>query len=261
MRSLHQGNEGRCCTATKILLAGPRRSDRTDRSILVSTRGVTVRADLEWLLEISPGGTAPAEGLNSDLLCNFIETAFDHDNSGHFEVLYVAALRWPFLWTRYSTMLEGVRLDSAGRASPAMHQQLREMQQDIPPPLFADPAKQVVARLEQFEAGQAEAWWRLDMDLTLTPTSRGPGPDIDCDITEMPGWKSADATVRQNPAAAERYLTVGETSVGEWLGKVPTPLFRNDIAALRAFALLKQEAPEAYDRIPAAAWQNGHQSS
>jgi hypothetical protein len=54
--------------------------------------GILMHADLEWLLEISPGGTAPAEGLNSNALCNFIEIAFDRVNLAHFEALYAVSL-------------------------------------------------------------------------------------------------------------------------------------------------------------------------
>jgi hypothetical protein len=219
--------------------------------------GILMPTDLEWLLEISPGGTAPAEGLNSDTLCNLIETAFINESPEHFEALYTTALRWPLLWARYATVFEGVSLDSAEVARARDQQrQLRELKKGIPPPLVANPPKQVVARLEQFEAGQPDAWWQLNMDLTLTPTSRQPGSDLDYIITKMPGWIDADATVRQRIlAAAARYLTVGVTSVKEWLGKQPMPVFRNDFAAFRAFILLKQVAPEVYARIPAAAWQ------
>jgi haloacid dehalogenase-like hydrolase len=152
--------------------------------------GILMHAGLEWLLETSPGGTAPVEGLNSNTLCNLIEIAFDYDNPVHFEALYAAALRWSLLWARYATVFEGVSLDSAEVAQARDRQrQLREMQEDIPPPLVADPTKQVLARLEQFEAGQPDDWWRLNMDLTLTPTSRQPGSDLDYVITEMPGGK------------------------------------------------------------------------
>ena len=181
--------------------------------------GILMHADLEWLLEISPGGKAVAEGLNNNTLCNLIEIAFDHDNPAHFEALYAAALRWPILWARYAAVFQGVNLDSAEAAQARDRQrQLREIQDSIPPPLFADPSKQVLARLEQFESGQPDAWWRLNMDLTLTPSSRQPGRELDYIITELPGWINADAAVRQRIlAAAERYLTVGVTSVGEWI--------------------------------------------
>jgi hypothetical protein len=84
-------------------------------------------------------------------------------------------------------VFEGASLDSAEVAQARdLRRQSREMQEGIPPPLVANPATQVLVRLEQFEAGQPAAWWWLNMALTLTPTSRQPGSDLDYVITEMP---------------------------------------------------------------------------
>ncbi len=219
--------------------------------------GLLTRADFDWLLEISPGGTAPVDGLNNDTLCNLIENAFDRDSIAQFETLYATAVRWPLLWSRYIVVFEGVRLDSLEVAQARSTQrQMEEFRESRRPPLVADPAGQVLARLDQFESGRPQAWWQLNADLTLTPTSLQVGDPLQYFITEMPGWKSADDAVRQRIlAAAERYLTLGETSVGEWLGKSPMPVYLNDLAALRAFVLLKQEAPLVYAAIPTAVWQ------
>jgi integrase len=72
----------------------------------------------------------------------------------------------------------------------------------------------------------------------------------------MPGWRDADSTVRRRiVAAAERYLVEAESSVGAWLGHNPMTIHRNDVAALRAFILLKQESPEGYARLAEETWR------
>ena len=82
--------------------------------------GLLLETDLEWLLSIAPGGSAPAPGLNAETLCNLIECAFVVENVAHFEALYAAAERWPALRARYAYWFDGVRLDSPEcRAGPS----------------------------------------------------------------------------------------------------------------------------------------------
>ena len=90
----------------------------------------------------------------------------------------------------------------------------------------------------------------------LTPESRSFGDELDYFITAMPGWGEADETLRRRiVAGAERYLAEAETSIDAWLGREPMPVYRNDIAGLRAFILLKQVSPEGYARIADATWR------
>jgi hypothetical protein len=219
-----------------------------DRTEVVSywRVGLLVEADLEWLLDISPGGSQPVAGLDPETLCNFIERVFVCDVP-HFEALYAAAARWPALRSRYSLEAAQCR---------AQHEQLRALDNDRPPPLVPDLSNQILARLAEAEAGRWQAWWELTCYLLLTPESRGWGDELDYFITAMPGWGDADEPLRRRIAAsAERYLADAETSIDAWLGHEPMPIQRNDVAGLRAFILLKQVSPEGYGRIAGPTWQ------
>ena len=219
--------------------------------------GLLLETDLEWLLSIAPGGSAPVAGLNAETLCNLIECAFVVGDDAHFEALYGAAERWPELRARYAYWFDGVRLDSPDAAQArAQQEQLRALENDRPPPIAPDPAAQVLARLEEAEGGRWQAWWQLTYYLMLTPESRGFGDELDYFITAMPGWGEADEALRRRiVAGAERYLAEAETSIDAWLGREPMPVYRNDIAGLRAFILLKQVSPEGYARIADATWR------
>jgi len=219
--------------------------------------GLLLDRDLEWLLSIAPGGSNPAPGLNTETLCNFIECAFVIENTSHFEALYTAAERWPELRARYAVWFDGVRLDSPGAAQAREQQeQLRVLENDRPPPIAPDPAGQILARLAEAEAGRWQAWWQLTYYLMLTPDSRAFGDELDYFITAMPGWSEADDSLRRRIAAfAERYLVEAETSINDWLGREPMPVYRNTIAGLRAFILLKQVSPESYARIADDTWR------
>ena len=219
--------------------------------------GLLLDSDLEWLLSIAPGGSNATPGLNAETLCNLIECAFVIDNVAHFEALYAAAERWPALRARYAIWFDGVRLDSPGAAQAREQQeQLRALENSIPPPIVPDPASQVLARLAEAEAGRWQAWWQLTYYLMLTPKSRALAYDLDYFITAMPGWAEADDELRRRiTVSAERYLTDAETSTDAWLGHNPMPIQMNDVAGLRAFILLKQVSPEGYARIADETWR------
>jgi hypothetical protein len=130
-----------------------------------------------------------------------------------------------------------------------MMKEFEEKESPVTPP----PAERVANLLDRFESGDWEAWWRLNLELTLTPTSRVYGSDLDYSISEMPGWKTADEQTRQRLLdAAEKYLAIGHTSSEQWIGT--TSLRRNDVAAFRAILLLRQHNQPAYQQIPASTW-------
>ena len=107
------------------------------------------------------------------------------------------------------------------------------------PPLKPPPAERVKDRLTRFEAGQLEAWWHLNCELTLSPQSTHYGADHDFIITAMPGWRAADQEIRNRIiAAAESYLKSAEPLVSEWLGT--NEYKRSDYAAYRALVLLRE---------------------
>ena len=82
------------------------------------------------------------------------------------------------------------------------------------------------------------------------------GDELNYFITSMPGWMTADEAVRQRIiSTAERYLTDADASADIWLGQQPMSLQSNDLAAMRAFILLLQVAPEAYNGIPVMVWE------
>jgi hypothetical protein len=219
--------------------------------------GLLLDNDLEWLLSIAPGGSNPAPGLNVETLCNLIECAFVIDNVAHFEALYAAAERWPVLRARYALWFDGARLDSPEVAQwREQQEQLRALENSIPPPIVPDPASKVLAQLAEAEAGRWQAWWQLTYYLMLAPKSRALAYDLDYFITAMPGWAEADEELRRRiTVSAERYLTDAETSTDAWLGHNPMPIQMNDVAGLRAFILLKQVSPEGYARIADETWR------
>ncbi len=216
-----------------------------------------VEADLEWLLDISPGGSHPVDGLNFDTLCNFIERVFDCEKVPHVEALYAAAERSPALRTRYASWFDTFRLDSPEVARfRAQQEQLRALRHNRSPPLAPDLSERTLALLVEAESGRWQGWWQLTCYLQLTPESRAWGNGLEYFVTTMPGWRDSDEPLRRRiVASAERYLAEAEINIDNWLGHRPMPVRRDAVAGLRAFILLGQLSPEGYSRIAGSTWR------
>lgn len=210
--------------------------------------------DLEWLLRVAPGGDAADPELNEVTLCNFVENVYGLGNGRDFEQLQSAAERWPLLYERYRFLFEGIPIDSPeARAARENHRLMQTFKQ--PKPLLSPaPAERVADALSRFEGGNWRAFWQLNLHLTLTPTSQFYGPELEFDITKLPGWLAADAATHERIVnAADQYLRIGKTSVRSWIGT--TQCNHNDLAAFRALLLLRKQKLEAYTGISADVWR------
>jgi predicted NACHT family NTPase len=210
-------------------------------------------SDLEWLLSISPCGTSPIAGINPQSLCALIQAVFNPWEPSQFEALYDVAMRWPPLHQRYDYLLDGVPLDSPRAAEMRQYHELElEHERLRPAPVDPPPPERVRMGLERFEAGDIDAWWRLNLELTLEPASTH-YDELQSRIIKMPGWIAADEATRSRIiAAARKYLLDAQPLVGKWLGT--NAYRRGDLAAYRALILLKDADPQAYERLDPAVW-------
>lgn len=213
--------------------------------------------DFEWLVEVSPGGSSPASGLSEESLCSFISLLFNAENNDQFETLYPACQTWPLLHRHFAFFIDGVLINSADAAQArALHRQMQEMRERVPPPAVADLPAEIAARLARAENGEWQSWCWLNLILMLTPKSPMIVEGLNYFITTMPGWVSADEAIRRRVVTtAQTYLSDAESSVELWFGKNPMPLYSNDLSAVRAFILLCQQSPDAYAAISQATWE------
>ena len=128
--------------------------------------------DFGWLLEISPGGTSPAAGLNEESLCCFISLLFNIGDNAQFELLYPALQGWELLRVQFAYLIEGVPLNSKDAAQAReLQEQARQLKQRVPPPAVADVPGETARLLSRAENGDWVAWWHLNLTLMLTPES------------------------------------------------------------------------------------------
>ena len=230
--------------------------DRAD-SFSYLRAGFIQNEDFVWLLEISPGGLSPIPGLSKESLSNVISLMFNYENISQFEAIYPVCQRWPFLRGKFSSLFEGVPLDSPEAHQAREWERLNREHQNPPhPPHIQDLSAEISRLLERAEAGEWQAWWQLNLALMITPENQFVGNELNYFITSMPGWVTSNESVRQRiVSTAERYLTDADTSADIWLGQKTMSLQRNDLAGMRAFILLLQVDSEAYNRIPVMAWE------
>jgi hypothetical protein len=213
-------------------------------------------SDLQWLLDLSPGGHSHDQQLVAQSLISFIRQIANLEDQGDLSAVYTAALKWDSLWQTYRGVFEGIPIASEDAIRLRRYrEQLLELEAKRRPPIAPVPKQLVAEQLASFEAGDWNAWWRLNLSLTLSPTSNTYGSDFDYSIVKMPGWLDADDSTRRRILdAASRYLRIAETSISKWIGKNPFTPQRNDLAAIRAMLLLRKIDESAYREIPSSAW-------
>lgn len=216
--------------------------------------GLLQPSDLPWLLSVAPGGADRNAGYSEETLCYLVEAVCSFTDPEQFERLYAAAEKWPMLWQRFIGVFEGVPLDSPEcKQLRNTHFAMESFKEKKRPVLDPPPALRVANALAKFEAGAWRAFYWLNWELTLEPDSTGYWSEHSYIITDLPGWKAADALLQERIIkAAEQYLTVGKTHVAQFIGKAQA---RSDAAAFRAFILLKDQDPAAYTRVGQDVWE------
>ena len=122
-------------------------------------------------------------------------------------------------------------------------------------PLCEPPPKQrVVGLLDKIETGNYELVWQLYREMTLLPHSTHYDNCYDVDITEFPGWKEADETVKQRIIkVAKTYICKGDPENNTWLGK--NSIFYPALAGYRSIRSLAAIDPDFISQIPADIWE------
>lgn len=121
----------------------------------------------------------------------------------------------------------------------------REARPRSRPPVNPPPAERVAFFLDRFEQGDLAAWWRLNQELTLEPHSAHYGRDDHADLTQLPGWKSADDVTRARIVeAAKKYVLEGDPEASEWVSDIHNHVYQPADAGYRALRLLQQLAPD-----------------
>jgi predicted NACHT family NTPase len=209
--------------------------------------------DVPWLLErLDATDSEDKKGV----LVQLAFDAFHASDRSHLDAIYEAKERHPALERLFGPVFNPVELDSpAAREAKEWYRKQQEwsMRHDAPL-LEPSPAQRIAKKLDEFEAGDLDAWWHLNMEMTLEPRSTHYGDEIEPDLTELPGWRDADPPTRLRIVAAAKSYVVGQDpKTHKWLGKKIH--HRPAYAGYRALRLLMKEDPEYLTTMGSGVWR------
>lgn len=118
------------------------------------------------------------------------------------------------------------------------------------------PRDRVERCLSAIEAGDVDAWTRLNLEMTLTPQSTRYGPSSEVDLTVLPGWETADEITRERiTEAAYRYL-MGDRCLDEsWIEGEEDEWDLPTLAGYRALRLIDRRRPGGIEALGANIWR------
>jgi hypothetical protein len=202
-------------------------------------------SDAMWIINYlisGPGGGQSS--LNPADLAQIASLLLDRKNPDQIDTLLEALPKSAALQEVFGPQVTPVDIDSPAadqaRKLEEIHRSIKEMSTAPPRLLSPSPAERVESQLSAFEGGDADAWWRLNLELTLRPDSRHYGNSADPSLRGTPGWQSADQAMRiRILQAAREYLKKGDPKPAEWLNQDKG--YHPALAGYRALQLLVEE--------------------
>lgn len=212
--------------------------------------------DIPWMIERMQGAESDKEKQAWGYL---IAQVYDNNDPSLSDSIYLECSKNPVLAEIFSWLVNPVDINS-----PKAHQmrnsyltrlKWQEEESQTRPLLEPPPEIRIAWLLDECDSGNvATAYWRLNRQMTLKPDSTHYGDELESNLTNLPGWKSADAKTRGRIVdAAKKYLFEQDPKTSEWLGT--NTLHFQAFAGYRALLLLLQEAPEFLLNLPAAIWE------
>jgi predicted NACHT family NTPase len=240
-----------------VLMAAIRQAtaDRELRYLELSSTPLVVSDDLPWLAEQL--AVVPSE--QRVLIAKLMGWVYDWRQAGNLDIILDCCTRFPdiepvFPW------LKPVEIGSPeyrkARAEWLKHKRLeaRLVSRRNRPLLVPSPVERVKALLAKLAEGDKDAWWHLNMEMTLEPSSSHYGDELEWDLTALPVWKQTDPPLRARiTAAAKQHILDPGLVDTSWVGT--NVLHRPGFAGYRALALVQSISPEWLEALPTSACQ------
>ena len=210
--------------------------------------------DVPWLIERI---TSETSFETQTLIADMVGHVLDWRNTDHVGMIIEASANSPILANVFRLFLNPVYLDSEQAAAQRKaYAESQEWNRKIPnEPSLDPPAKERVKLfVESFESGDINAWWRLNLEITLHEDSPYYGHETESDLKKEPGWAAATDEIKARIVeCAKRYIIDGDPEPNQWLGK--KVIWRPAYAGYRAFRLLMSEDPHYVSALPATTWR------
>jgi len=231
-------------------------SDPKDASWLLyfGAPSIVYAEDISWMLEQVQGAHSEREQrIWAQLTRRIIRY---RENEEQLNTVLIVSKENPILAEEFRSLFGPIEIDSPlakqMKDDYLMEQESRKWEN--PPLLEPPPAERIAIMLNRFESGDSDAWWQLNMEMTLEPNSTRYGSDFESNLIMLPGWKVADDATRiRIVVAARQYILKRDPEVNKWLGT--NTFYRPAFAGYRALRLLQQEVPGLASTIPIDVWK------
>ena len=215
---------------------------------------LVIADDFDWACD-TLSSADPFVDKHEDSLIEIATMLMNKDSAQNFERIYATAICRPKIFESMKWLFGPVELDSEWARSSKRYFERQKQHEQERPKLDPPPEERILLRLAAIELGDIDAWWDLNLQMTLEPHSMHYGSESDYDLANMPGWRNSSSETRQRIlSAARRFLREGElkTPEEEWNTQ---RFYRNDYAAYRALRLLKAEDPASYAQLGLVVWR------
>ncbi len=230
-----------------------------DFSYLVRpVRGINLLTDdFIWLVE-----KAKAEncGKRKTIWIHLVDWSLNRLNVIQIDALFLATREDLMFQTRFGGWFTAIDLDSSeAKIEQERYQEIQEsVGEQNKKEGFSDQdiKERINYRLNEFENGNIDAWWRLNRDLTLEPDSYCYENELNIDITDFYGWKLSEPIIRKRILnAAKEYVNNQSNFSEDWIGtnKYSLTAFPS-FAGCRALYLLLKENSIALTQISTDMW-------
>ncbi|HEY5706555.1 MAG TPA: hypothetical protein VIS96_13385 [Terrimicrobiaceae bacterium] len=213
--------------------------------------------DVAWLM--SQACRVESEQAQT-VMARILVRLFDRSSAAQIEAMLDLARRRPTFATIFAPFFDPIELDSAEASRQRESDQqtksweLRERRRQEKAVLKPPPAERIASLLKEVQDGNIDAWWRITMDLTLNP-KRSNYHEENVDLTDTPGWRTADsATRRQLLAAGANYIEQRDAAPDRWFSEKDI-YHRPAMAGFKALLLLAKEAPAAFSQLQSETWK------
>ncbi len=211
--------------------------------------------DVRWLIE----QTAEASSLRHHVAyAKLIRYQLPRPDPEQFDAIYIASISSEALRKEYSYLLEPVALDSERavimRRDHLRDCEWREREAVRTQPSPGDPSAQALRHLTDFEAGNLEAWVRLNRYFLSHSNGFSDSDDFEADLTTCKGWVDAEEPIRfRILEAAIDYVLRATPDIGACVHA--NVIDHGAYAGYRALRLLASERPAALHSLPSAVWR------
>lgn len=223
--------------------------------LMASRVGLAQRDDFLWLLDLCSG---QAGGQRRDALKQLARWTFVPENLEHSEAVLTLDPESDLRKDTFAHWIDPVEIGSeqaeaarelVHRPSPAEESE-RGLSED-------ELRERLAALLRAAGSQDQDAWWRLNLWMTVAPHSTRFGDEVQADITSLPGWRLLPV--------GEEHLVLRAASAYLLERTVLTPdaadsaidverIYRPALAGYRAAALLLREDETALDLLSPERW-------